>query len=393
MALQASRFLRFRALFAGDARRGLRGCILLRYLVRELLLYFFICFLFFFMAFFINQILLNIARLLGNRAPMGLVLKFLLYCLPTVVFQAVPFATLVGFLMCLGRLVSDNEVLVLRATGHGYGFIMLPVMLLGLGISSASFMINDCLIPLSGIKMRRLHEEIAHSNPATQLETDSVKRANGSVAIVCGTVDGSSVSDLVFLDTAGGGMRVIAAGRSRALSPDTEGVLMTFDMQDAKVFEFGSGDRYTYDYLEAERSQLNIFTSAVTGAGADMQPQDMTVRDLYAEIRSLRSGGSKARARVLNRYMVEFMNKFSFPFAAFFFAVFAMPVAVILGKSNGQTNGLIIGVIMSGIYWTVWVFGKRAGFNLGWNAFVVMWTPNFLIGAVGMALYLRLLRK
>ena len=165
-------------------RRKLHGFILLRYLVRELLLYFFICFLFFFMAFFINQILLNIAKLLGNRAPMGLVLKFLLYCLPTVIFQAVPFATLVGFLMCLGRLVSDNEVLIFRATGHGYAFIMVPVMLLGLGISSASFMINDYLIPLSGIKMRQLREEIAHSNPATQLETDSVKRANDTIAIL-----------------------------------------------------------------------------------------------------------------------------------------------------------------------------------------------------------------
>ncbi|MDE7383701.1 MAG: LptF/LptG family permease, partial [Treponemataceae bacterium] len=45
--------------------------VLLRYLVKELMLYFFVAFLFFFMVFFVNQILLLAESILRKRVPFG----------------------------------------------------------------------------------------------------------------------------------------------------------------------------------------------------------------------------------------------------------------------------------------------------------------------------------
>ena len=94
--------------------------VVYRYLSRELLVYFSIAFLFFFAVFFVNQILLTIEELLKQRVPLKDVLRLIWYSLPSIVATAAPFATLVGFLMCLGRFVSDNEILILRSTGHKY---------------------------------------------------------------------------------------------------------------------------------------------------------------------------------------------------------------------------------------------------------------------------------
>ena len=91
--------------------------VLLLYITKELFLYFFISFLFFFMIFFVNQILLLAEDVLKKRVPVLDVIRLMTYSLPFIIAQSAPFATLVGFLMCLGRMMSDNEILVMRITG------------------------------------------------------------------------------------------------------------------------------------------------------------------------------------------------------------------------------------------------------------------------------------
>ena len=113
--------------------------VLIKYLVKELLLYFFVAFLFFFMIFFCNQILLLAEEILKKRVPLKDVVRLIVYSLPMIIAQSSPFATLVGFLMCLGRMMSDNEILIIRASGQGYLTVAIPVIVLGLIISLFSF--------------------------------------------------------------------------------------------------------------------------------------------------------------------------------------------------------------------------------------------------------------
>ncbi len=82
-------------------RLRIKSHVITRYIVKELLLYFFIAFLFFFFVFFVNQILLMAEELLKKHVQLVDVVKLVTYSLPFVVAQSAPFATLVGFLMCL----------------------------------------------------------------------------------------------------------------------------------------------------------------------------------------------------------------------------------------------------------------------------------------------------
>ena len=113
-------------------RKTLQKNILIKYLYKELFAYFFVCFLFLFVVFFANQILLIVEDLLAKRAPFKDVVKIMWYSLPAIIAQSTPFATLVGFLMCLGRMASDNEILIFRASGFGFHSILRPVLILGM---------------------------------------------------------------------------------------------------------------------------------------------------------------------------------------------------------------------------------------------------------------------
>ena len=101
-----------------ESLEEVKNKVLIKYIIKELFLYFAVSFLFFFVVFFVNNILLLAQDILEHRVPLSTVTKLIVYCLPAIIAQSAPFATLVGFLMCLGRMVSDNEILILRASGQ-----------------------------------------------------------------------------------------------------------------------------------------------------------------------------------------------------------------------------------------------------------------------------------
>ncbi len=373
-------------------RTGLNRHVFYRYLLKELFLYFFVFFLFFFFIFFCNHILLIIQKVIEKKVPLWDVMWLMIYALPGIIAQSAPFATLVGFLVCLGRLASENEILIFRASGHSYKTILIPVVSLGLLISLGSFFVNDYLIPLGTIKYNKLYYSILHSNPAVELESHSVKKTIDKTLVI-GEVNGEKVSDLIFFDTGSEDeQRIIVADSSVVKKSTDPGVLMTLDMDNSTVVLFDKSKRADYDVLTSDKMSLNVFESSIMDFSRNTSPREMTFYDLNKKIREMEKEPGMSKKRI-NSFKVELNKKFSLPFGSIFFAFLALPLALIFGKHNGQTIGLIIGIIISLLYWTVMVLGQIFGNRGGLSGFWVMWFPNILIFIAASIFYLKLVRK
>lgn len=366
--------------------------ILVRYIAKELLLYFLICFVFFFVVFFVNQILLLAETILKKRVPVNSVLKLILYCLPNVISQSAPFATLVGFLMCLGRLVTDNEILIFRASGQRYSLILKSVLAMGFLISVFSFIMNDYFLPIGTLKYNRLFKQIIVSNPAIELESKSIKRMNDSTLVI-GNVNKNNVSDIVLFDSEKNGVqRIIMAENSDVKKSSAPGVIMQLDMNSPVVLSLDKSEVKNYESISAEKLRLNIFEDSIISSSNGTSPREMTSWDLIKRIKKMKQENSSTKKR-LNTFILECNKKFSVPFGSFFFALLAFPLALIFGKKDGQTLGLIFGIILSVFYWSATIIGQMFGIRGGYNGFWMMWTPNFVIGILGIILYIRLKKK
>lgn len=371
---------------------GVNRYVLVRYLMKELFLYFFIAFLFFFMVFFVNQILLVAENILKKRVPLFDVVRLISYSLPMIIAQSAPFATLVGFLMCLGRLATDNEVLILRASGQSYKLILIPVLVLGLLISIGSFFVNDYLLPLGTIKYNHLLREIATSNPAIELESNSVKRTNNRTLVI-GSVNGDNVSDLVFFDIDNKGQeRIIISNESVVKKSDEKGVLMKLFMNNSIVIFFDGINKKNYDYMVSDSMILNMLESSFDGEFKNTTPREMTSFDLYKKIKEMEKKKNFTKTD-MNKHKLEFHKKFSMPFGSIFFAILALPLALLFGKHNGQSLGLIIGLFISVFYWAISIVGQIFSSKTGMYGSIVMWLPNILIGMFGIFFLLKLLKK
>lgn len=372
--------------------KDIKSNVLVKYIAKELFLYFLVCFAFFFVVFFVNQILLLAETILKKRVPVLSVIKLIGYCLPAIIAQSAPFATLVGFLMCLGRLVSDNEVIILRASGQRYSVILKPVIIMGMLISVFSFVMNDYFLPLGTLNYNRMFKQIIVSNPAVELESQSVKRMNDATLVI-GDVSKYNVSDLVLFDAADGGKQRLIISKNtdvkKAVSP---GVLMQLNMDDAFVLMLDKKNRKNFDILTSDGMTLNVFEDSIISFSGGTSPREMTSWDLYKKIKNMKKLNNSTKKQ-LNSYNLEYNKKFSIPFGSIFFALLAFPLALVFGRKDGQTLGLIFGIIISVLYWAATILGQMFGLRSGWNGFWMMWGPNFFIGLIGILLYLRLRKK
>jgi lipopolysaccharide export system permease protein len=409
------------------------------YIVGDALFSFLVAFLFFFFIFFVNQLLLMAREILTKRVPFHLVALLVFYSLPSIIAMSSPFASLVGTLMTIGRLTSDNEVLVLLSSGLSYRNIFLPALVVGVLISMISFFANDVLLPAGTVQFSRLYRRILVSTPALELEANSVKRFRDTV-IVTGEVEGNAIDSVIILDKAGGGeRRLIMAQDARLIDGGNKG--LSLDLNSAFVQSSKEVVRDDYDYASSNYLRYWVPQEDLIQAVNTITPREMSSTDVRREIKikledlrvrqenhylkilsqglaledSLRKGRShEAWNRRENQYngllreyqvllntrkdrsllvhRLEYYKKFSIPFGAFFFVFLAVPLGL-LAKKSGQTVGFIFGLIIAVIYWALLLGGQTLGLRLGYSPFWSMWLPNILAASTGLVMCAVRLRK
>ena len=363
--------------------------ILVKYILRELFVYFVVAFLVFFMIFFVNQILLDMENLLSKSAPIDDVMRIMVYSIPMIIAQSAPYATLVGFLMCLGGMMSNNEILIFRAAGFSFFRILVPVISMGLLISIVSFFVNDYLMPLGRIKYNKLLRNIMQSTPTIELESNSVKHLDNS-NIIMGTVTDNTVSDLVLFNTDGDSDTIIIAGDSSLIGSKKEGVLMELTMNDATVISINRNEKQNFDVLQSSKSTYNVFETTVMGT-TRRSAGEMTTYDLKKEIKRLKE--ENGDESYVSFWIMEFYKKFSIPFGSLFFSFLAFSIAFLFGKHNGLTMGLFLGIIICVLNWAMQILGQMFVVRVEWDPFWCIWVPNMVVGILGFIFYLVLVRK
>ncbi|MDR2485602.1 MAG: LptF/LptG family permease [Treponema sp.] len=412
---------------------------LFKYIMVEILFSFSVCFFIFFFVFLVNQLLLVAQDMLSKKVPFMQVVRLLIYAIPSVIALSAPFACMSGTLMTIGRLTSDNEILVMLAAGLSYRTIFTPAFVMGIFISIVSFVANDVLLPAGRVQYVRLYRRILASTPALELSAHSVKRFKDTV-IVTGDVSGTSIDDVFILDKTGGGeRRVIMAKNAELRDAGKEG--LSLDLNKAFIQSSKEVARYDYDYASSEFLRYWVPQEDMIQALSSITPSEMSSRDVHREIGvkrtnlqkrlderynrilshalaledSLRKGPQHEawnrranslanftrevqtaaviqRDRSLLSYMIEFYRKFSIPFGALAFMFLAVPIGLMVKKS-GQAIGFIFGLVIAFIYWAMLIGGQTMGLRLGYPPFWCMWLPNILIITIGICLSILRIRK
>jgi len=406
------------------------------YVGREFLLAFCVAFLFFFFIFFVNQILVMAEEIFAKRVPFWDVVRLIAYSLPWVVMMSFPFGSLVGALMAVGRLASDNEALAFAASGIPPRQLLVPLAVLGVAFSAVSFVMNDYFLPLGTIRYAEIYRRVVYSNPALEIEPLSIKKI-GDVTIVAGTVEGRTYRDVVLIDRSADRSRRVITASSARLEERERGVA---SLVLSDVFTHASfpkeGDRF--DYTTSTELVYNVtLASVAAGIGTPSPSQQSSVdvrrqivakeaaeqalvaarddrvaglawdlagrlralseaadrdpgavRGLRGEIeeglaRYLAERGRDVRDRSLRAYRLEYHWKFAVPAGCLVFAFFAWPVGL-RARRSGRSVGFAIGLFVAIAYGGMLVAGRTFGVRLDVSPAAAMWLPDAVVLAAGL---------
>jgi len=415
-----------------ESKRGVSPTIY-KYIISEMFFSFMICFFFFFVVFFVNQILLMAKEVLTKHVPFNQVALLILFSLPTVIAMSAPFASLVGTLMTVGRLTSDNEILVMLSSGLSYKNIFYPAITVGIVVSLLSFFTNDVLLPAGTVQFNKLWKKILVSTPGLEMAENSVKRFQNTV-IVTGGVKDNVIQNLLILDkTDDGERRIIMSSAAELKDGGKEG--LSLNLEDAFVHSSKEIARDDYDYALTDSLQYWVSNEEIIQSTVSISPREMSSRDVSASIKerridvmyrandrkirafnnayslenNLRAGpqGDSWNRRISNNtslhrdrasiesivkdrslliFIIEIYRKFSVPLGAFCFVFIAVSLGL-MAKKSGQTVGFIFGVIIAVLYWSMLFIGQTMGLRIGTPPFISMWYPNifFLIAGIILA--------
>lgn len=402
------------------------------YVTQEFLFSFFIGFLFFFFVFFVNILLVMAEQIFAKNVPINDIALLLLYSTPQVISLTFPFAALIGSLMAMGRLSSDNELLAMRASGVPLRVVFRTVVVVGLVFSGLSFVTNDYLLPVSSLRMNQIYRRIIYTNPGIELAEYSISRQT-DLTIVTGRVQGSTFLDLTLLDRTEDQKRRLIFAREATLKEGQEIGVISLELKDVIIqlkdpketgeFEYSHVDSMIYNVplktIQAslqspgprEMSSVDVWAGIVTKRGrlaervaAWTLQESRLAQSLSLEIRyarelvttstqqarrreapvtaaltALETHRSKPeRDRTLEYWEFEFHKKLSLPVACVIFFAFAYPVGL-LARRSGRAVGFGVGLIVSILYWGLLVGGQTLAPNLHWPAALGAWAPDAVV--------------
>ncbi|MCL1812355.1 MAG: LptF/LptG family permease [Treponema sp.] len=410
--------------------RSARSKTIFFYIAKEILLAFCICFLFFFFAFFVNQILLMAREIISKRVPLYQVALLVVYSLPSIIAMASPFACLTGTLITIGRFSSDNEILVFLSSGLSYRSVFFPALAVGLIISLFSFFANDILLPAGTIQFSRLYRRILFSSPALELESNSVKLfKEKDTVIVTGHVTDKTIRDILIIDRTKDGERRMIVAKEAGLEDLGEGNI-SINLKEPFVQSGKENQKKDYDYASAGFLRYIVSQNDIADAVNFIGPREMSSVDVRREIQKketayrerleteyerlsaealtleteLREGNTGtaslaaswqyssesvkeiSRDRSLLLYRLEYYKKFAIPFGALSFIFAAVSIGLLANK-GGQTVGFVIGICISALYWGLLLIGQELGTRLDFSPFWSMWFPNILAITSGIVLF------
>lgn len=363
--------------------------ILSKYVLRE----FAVFLIYSILAFLAIFILVDAVELLGefidDKVHIYLIVLNYLFYLPYIFVLTLPVAMLLTTMFSLGRLVSDNELTAMKASGVSLYRILLPLYAFALLLGLVVMGLSEYVVPTAN----RYREDIQTQKNAFRLsllrnrELDQahvfVINGDGSVIYAREYNASNQMASGVFLVEPE--RRELPGGEeSAALSRRIDAAYMQYDnsgwtMVNAVIRTFTADG----EMLERHETLPAPFISAGPSdfAHIDITPEEMNYFQLKTYVDSIRSKGGDPTPLLVNLYL-----KIAFPFASFIIVFFGAPLAA--GSSRrGKASAFGLALAVCFVYYTLVHGCQILGRNASMDPVLAAWLPNSLFFTIGGLLH------
>lgn len=358
-----------------------------RYVIREVLLPFFIGLLVATFLLIIPFLIRYAEQFIAKGVPVTVVLRIMATLLPQALALAIPFALLVGLLVAFGRLSADREFVAMQACGIGLRRLLRPVVAVSLLGWAATSYVMLVALPNANQTFRDITYSIVASRAEGEVKPRTFFLGFPDLALYVRDVPAAGGwSDVFMADNRPGQPPAIyAAGRGRVLLNESQRTVQMM-LQDGERHTIEANGDYRvlkFDQLVVSVNPESIFPSS----GPVKGDNEMTIAELRSRAAEVETAGGSAH----NQYMA-IHRKFSIPVACLVFGLIGLAVGA-TNRRDGKLGSFVFGLAVAFMYYVPLFLGPALAKGDMVPPWLAVWFPNILLGGAGALLLVKRARS
>jgi LPS export ABC transporter permease LptF/LPS export ABC transporter permease LptG len=317
-----------------------------------------------------------------NVSPQEILL-ILSYILPTILTFSIPMSTLLGILVCFGRLSADNEVTAMRSGGVSIRNLVKPVFVFALLTWLATLTNTIYWQPQANHQLRLMRNEIALKSVSTAVRTGVFEEGFSNLVLYIrdATPDKSVWKGVFLADVANKDQPKITLAQTGRLFNDTQQRKLQLHLSNGATHSVSNKTQGVYDVATFVETDIPV---ASLNGPVDDTPTKKTNETPSLELYSQLMAGSLSEKERLHQ-SVELSRRLSVPCCIFIFALLAIPLGVV-SKRGGKSYGFVVSLAIFLVYFLLLSLGESFGRSGRISPYVGPWIANVLF--LSLAIYL-----
>jgi LPS export ABC transporter permease LptG/LPS export ABC transporter permease LptF len=355
--------------------------VLDRYVLRTFWFYFGLVLIVFASLFIVVTLFNLLPDIVTNHASTTLVLLYFTFYMPMILFWVVPLTMLLAILISLGTLTKSNEILAVKAAGMSLYRLSLPLLFMGLLVSSGVYLMQDFMLPYTNQRQDEYHDRIKGKAPQSYKNPDRKWMAGSDNRIYHYNYFNYFKNEFSNLS------------------------IFKFDPNSFNLNEWTYATSGTWNKNAWLLQNVAVHRMSSTGNDPTFESLPTMVEsgmDIPEYFKDDVRTSSQMNYRELNRYKdalqkkrfdvttltLDLYRKLSFPLVSFIMALIGIPFSFKTGK-KGAFYGIGICIGLGILYWSTFALFDKLGEVHRLTPLVAAWFPNLIFGLAGTWMMLR----
>ncbi|MDR2437460.1 MAG: LptF/LptG family permease [Endomicrobium sp.] len=370
------------------------------YIIKEFLHSFIFGVLVFSFLLILNVVFEMMDLLIARGIAIWIVIKIFIFYLPNVLTLSIPMAILFGTLLSYGRLSADNEITAIRAAGFGYKTLTFPIIIFVCGISFFLIFFNHFWAPKLNASLKAYSQEVIMKKPLTKFNEKALTKVN-NYNIYSNKVDNikntlMGVSIYKFEDG------YVENDKKKSVLPQNDNGEWRISASSATVKTYATGAMLTlYKGYWQKASTADITNITQTTfkkyslfiplkdkiQGFSIRPSEMPTLKLLELIKQY-----KEQKIDFMPYLLDYWLRWIYTTAPIVFILIALPIGIRTSK-GGKAIGSVVSLGIVLVYYTLLATAMALGEKNYMPMGIILWLPNFVIGTIGVCLFIKMVKK
>ncbi len=304
-----------------------------------------------------------------NKGHYGMrqILLFLALTTPTLLYEVIPSAALLGSLSVVGGMANNREIVAMRAAGLSTGWIIRSMMLAGLVLVLMSTAIGELVAPNCERAAQLLKSEALNDNVAMHTRWGMWLREGNNFINVRKIEDDSSLTDVRIYEV-NPQHQVTAFNHAEHAEFIGNQQWRLHNLQSTQLDEKQITSRAVAEKVLHSNIQTDLLKVAVVSA------DNQSLTDLFQYIQFLRQNNQKSQ-----RYEVAFWSRLINPLVTFVMLMVSAPLVIGIGRGSSSGARILTGVVIGEMFDAFDKMTGHVGLIYELNPIAVAVFPSLLV--------------